>query len=220
MSDFDTYLSQLALHEAEKSILDARQKILVYAWVHLNWMGDMIANPHTQFEKREIPTNKIRFTGNLAWNRILIEECHGRVEDFQALLEKKPELREKFAREASYSDDPILIRGPDVDGFYKVYDGMHRLLGAVLENRVTIAAYVAIEPEAHLPICEAHVIYDLIRWFQRHAYDEAGKEQLFHALKLLTRTYENVRELLIHRFDYTHVADEVVQEIIGKVFEK
>ena len=97
---------------------------------------------------------------------------------------------------------------------------MHRFVGAALEKRKTITAYVPIDGDKYLPVCEAHVVYDLIRGFQRHARDEEGKIQLYHALKLLARTYENVIELLEIRFDRGHVNDDEVQEIIARVIEE
>jgi len=97
---------------------------------------------------------------------------------------------------------------------------MHRFVGAVIEKQKTVTAYVPINEDKHLPICEAHTVYDLIRGFQRHAKDDNGKIELYYALKLLARTYENVIDLLENRFNFTYVADDEVQEIIKKVIKE
>jgi hypothetical protein len=109
------------------------------------------------------------------------------------------------------------MRGPDVNGIYRIFDGMYSFVGAVIKKRKTITAYVPINEDEHLPVCEAHTVYDLIRGFQRHAKDENGKIELYHALKLLARTYENVINLLENRFNFTYVAENEVQKIIKRV---
>lgn len=53
----------------------------------------------------------------------------------------------------------------------------------------------------------------------RNARDEQGKNELYHALKLLSRTYANVKELLRERFNYDGVRDKEVQGIIKKALE-
>lgn len=221
-NDFEKYIKELADHEDGKSqrVLGPRERILVNAGIRLNWIGDYLANPDIEFKKKEIPLRKIRFTGTLPeWNAILKDRCESRVEKFQQLMREDESLRQRFTREASFDKRPILLRGPFEDGYYKVFDGMHRFVGAALENRETVLAYVPVNEAEHLPVCEAHTIYDLIRGFQRNAKDEVGKEELYNALKLLARTYANTAELLQTRFNYSYIPDEEVQEIIQKVLE-
>ncbi len=222
MDDFEKYIKNLADHEDEKSksFLDSRKRILVNAGIRLNWIGDFIANPKIKYKKVKISVDNILFTGtNPEWNKVLIGQCRKSVKKFKELIKKNLEIKKRFACEVSYSNVPILIRGPDERGFFRVFDGMHRFVGAVLKSKKTVMAYVPISEQKHLPICEAHVVYDLIRGFQRHAKDKQGKIELYHALKLLARTYENVVELLEYRFNYTYVADEKVQEIIRRVIK-
>lgn len=223
MNDFEKYIKDLADHEDEKSksFLDPRGRILINAGIRLNWIGDFLANSNIKFKKREVPISQIIFTGtNPSWNKILIDKCERSVEKFQKLIEQNEETRKRFTQEASFGNEPILMRGPDEKGLYRVLDGMHRFVGAVIEKRETIAAYVPINEDKHLPVCEAHTVYDLIRGFQRNARDENGKIELYHALKLLARTYENVIKLLKNRFNFTYVADEEVQRIIKKVIKE
>jgi hypothetical protein len=223
MNDFEKYIESLADHEDEKSksLLDPRGRILVNAGIRLNWIGDFLANEKIKYKKTEVPINQILFTGtNPGWNKILMDKCESSVEKFQELIEQDKEIKKKFTREASFGSEPILMRGPDEKGFYRVFDGMSRFVGSVIKKSNTITAYIPINESEHLPVCEAHTVYDLIRGFQRHAKDENGKTDLYHALKLLARTYENVLELLETRFNYTHVADDEVQEIINKVIKE
>ena len=223
MNDFEKYIQDLANHEDEKSksFLDPRKRILVNAGIRLNWIGDFLANPKIKYEKKEVPTGKVLFTGtNLEWNKVLVDKCERSVEKFQKLIEQDEKIKHRFTEEASFGNEPILMRGPDEKGFYRVFDGMHRFVGAVIKKRKTVSAYVAINEDKHLPVCEAHTVYDLIRGFQRHARDENGKTELYHGLKLLARTYENVIDLLENRFNSTYVADDEVQEIIKKVINK
>lgn len=220
MNDFETYLEELADHEEEKgqSSLDPRQRILVNAGIRLNWMGDFLANPKIQYKKVEVPLQKIRFTGTEpVWNEILLKQCERSVEKFQQLIKTDKDIQKKFMQEASFGREPVFMVGPNEEGFYEPFDGMHRVIGAVIENRETITAYVPTNIKEHLPVCEPHVVYDLIRAYQRHANDEQGKVELYHALKLLARTYENVIDVLQHRFDPNRLPNTEIQEIIKKV---
>lgn len=222
MTQFEAYLEVLAEHEDEKSrsLLDPRDRILVNAGVRLNWIGDFVANKKIKYKKMSVILEKILFTGaSKKWNKILLGECGKSIGRFRELIARDEQVRKMFAEEASFGDEPILLRGPDEKGFYAPVDGMHRLVGAILQNKNTVAAFVTADGGECLPICEAHVVYDLIRGFQRHAKDEQGKIELYHALMLLARTYENVVGLLKGRFDPEHVPDESVQEIVRKVID-
>lgn len=220
MDEFNSYLQDLASHESFKTntTLDSRQKILVNAGVQLNWMGDFLANPKIEYQRLEVPLNKIQFTATEPeWNEILMIKCDASIQKFQDLILADETLKEKFNQEASFGEEPILLVGPNNQGFYRPFDGMHRLVGAAINRKETISAYVQIKENDHLPICEAHVIYDLIRGFQRNAKDNQGKIELYHALKLLARTYENVISLLKNRFGPERIHDEDVQEVLKSV---
>jgi hypothetical protein len=221
MDDFEQYLETLSQHEEQKGNLSSREKILVYAGVYLNSMGDFLANPNIHYTKKQIPIEQVLFTGTSPdWNEILIKQCKRSVAQFQALIQQDTAIKEFFTKKASFEPIPILLHGPDEDSFYRVFDGMHRFVGAILANHTVVEAYVPTNVSEHLPICEAHVVYDLIRAFQRHAKDESGKKELYYALRLLARTYENVIELLKSRFNSTYVSDDEVQEIITRVIKE
>ena len=224
MDKFKKYLEQLANHEDKKPdfyLRNSRTRILVNAGIRLNWLGDFFANPEIKWKEQELSLERIQFTGtNSEWNKILIDQCGRSVNKFQVLIEKQPKLKEKFQKEASFGDEIILVRKSENKGFYKVLDGMHRFVGTVLEDRKKVQVFFPVNEDEFLPICEAHTVYDLIRGFIRNAKDEKGEIELYHGLKLLCRTYANVRELLTERFNENYVHDNKVQEIIKKVLEK
>ncbi|OQX51523.1 hypothetical protein B5M47_00225 [candidate division CPR3 bacterium 4484_211] len=224
MDKFEYYLKKLADHEDEKSkpyLSGPRARILVNAGIRLNWLGDFLANPEIKWEERELPVEKIQFTGtSLKWNKVLIDQCGRSVSKFRALMARNPKLKEEFQQEASFGNEIILVRKSEGEGFYKVLDGMHRFMGAVLEGKEKLRVFLPINEDEHLPVCEAHTVYDLIRGFVRNAKDREGEMGLYHALKLLCRTYANVKGLLRERFNKDYVHDDKVQKIIKKVLEK
>lgn len=223
MNDFEKFINTLADHEDEKSksFLDSRKRILVNAGIRLNWIGDFLANPNIEYKKIDVPINQVLFTGtNPGWNKVLIDKCERSVKKFQGLIAQDKKIKKRFTQEASFGNEPILMRGPDEKGYYRTLDGMHRFVGTIIEKQKSVSAYVPINEGQHLPVCESHTVYDLIRGFQRHAKDENGKIELYHALKLLARTYENVIKLLENRFNPAYVADDEAQEIIKKVIQE
>lgn len=223
MNNFDKYIEKLADHEDRKykSINDPRKRILVDAGIGLNWLGDYLSNPNIEYKKINLSIYKVLFTGTSPeWNKILIDRCERSAKKFQKLIDRDKSIKKKFIHKASYGLEPILVRHSDKKGYYKVLDGMHRFIGAVIKKRRIIKAFIPINEDEHLPICEAHVVYDLIRGVKRHAADEQGEAELYHSLKLLARTYENVTYLLKNRFNSDYVVDERIQKIIKKVIRE
>lgn len=221
--EFENFLDKLAIHESIKNedFLDSRGKILVNAGIQLNWLGDFLSNPKIKYKKAVLPVYKILFTGtNPEWNVVLLERCKRLVKDFQVLIKEDEKLREKFISESSFGKEPILVRKTDKDDVYQVLDGMHRFVGAVINGKESVDVYVPINEDEHLPVCEPHVIYDLIRGFQRNAKENEGKKELYYALKLLSRTYENVNELLNKRFSFEYMADRNVQDVIDRILKE
>jgi hypothetical protein len=225
MTDFETYLHNLAAHEQAKSLQllnDPRHLILVNAGVRLNWMGDYLANPNIVWsELTEMDVNDIQFTGTgHEWNQILIQQCDRSPVKFIELISENPNLQEMFRKESLYNQDlPILVRKSEDAGKYKVFDGMHRFVGALVNGQNSIKVYFPKNVEEVQPWCENHVVYDLIRGFTRNANDSDGELQLFYALKLLLRSYGNVREYLISQLDQGFEIDKTVQKIIQKALE-
>lgn len=224
MTKFEKYIISLAKNEERKAnhflINGPRDRILVNAGIALNWIGDFFANPKIKWAEKELPIEKILFSGvDPKWNGILIDQCGRSVKKFRALIKKSPELRKKFKKQGLCRNAPILVRRDEGGKSYKVLDGMHRFVIAALGEKKKIGVLVPVNEKRHLPICEAHTAYDLIRGFIRNAKDKKGEIELYHALKLLCRTYENVKLLLKNRFNGEWVRDETVQKIIKRVLK-
>ena len=220
--EFNQFLESLGEKEAKKveSLVseDPRKKILINGGVFLNWLGDFFANPEITWRKIEVDIDQIRFTGtNPELNKILLERAEKKPAKLREILDADPEVKKYITDIASNNQVLIVVRHGENEGEYKMLDGSHRLLTMILEGKEkTIVWYPGNELEL-LPVCEAHVVYDLIRGFIRNAKDEEGKKELYYALKLLIRAYSNVPDLLMNRFNSEYVFDEDVQEVIKKV---
>ena len=221
MTEFDQYLSRLAQHEIKKSTstLDARSIILIYAGVQLNSLGDYLANPSLNWTKKIVPIENIQFTGtNPTWNQILINQCDRNPLKFQDLITTQPQIRKLFEKTCVFDPaNPILLRKSENIGKYKLLDGMHRFVGSLLAGEQTIEAYFPEIEDPELPWCEAHIVYDLIRAYLRSSKDTEAETELYHALKLLLRSYGNIRKLLLNRFNSDHLNNQKVQDIIQRV---
>jgi hypothetical protein len=222
MNTFEDYLEKLAEHEVETAferLPDPRDRILVAAGVKLNWLGDYFGNDKIRWELQNIPVENIQFTGGpQRWNKILLEECERSVEKFKKLMTDRPEVKKLFESEASFSEEPIIVRHDfEKTGNYKILDGLHRFVGALLQDREEIASYVPHNESEHRPVLEPHVIYDLIRGYLRSDRDGLAKERLLLALQLLAETYDNVLPLLKERFNENYIFADDVQEITRKI---
>ena len=220
---FEKFLKEFAEHEEKKVsyiFQEPRNKILVCAGMHLNWMGDFFANLKIKWELKEVDLKKVMFSGtNSKWNKVLLERCERSPEKFQRLLKEKPDIKKIFDR-VSYGGEPILVRkAQEKKGYYKVLDGMHRVVGATIAGKKKIFVWVPTNEFDHLPYCEAHTIYDLIRGYIRNRRTAEGQKELFYALKLLKNTYGNVEKLLKERFNEKWVFEKDVQSVIKKVLK-
>lgn len=225
MNNFNQFFERLVKHEKQKveeelkdkwEKEDSREELLVYSGARLNWIGDFIVNPDIKWEEKELPLDVIQFTGN---DSLLINDCEKSPLKFQKIIKNNPELKAEYEKIASFGDEPILVRKAGEPGKFKILDGMHRLIGAALNNQEKIKAYIPLNEDKVLPYCEAHTVYDLIRAYQRHARDEEGEKELYYGLKLLLRSYANTEKLLRERFSKHWVNDDKVQEIIHKVLK-
>jgi hypothetical protein len=110
---------------------------------------------------------------------------------------------------------PVLIR--EEEGKLKVLYGIYNILNQIRAGEETVSAYLAIIKGTAKPQCEPHVVYDLLRAYQRKINtDQAG---LVAALKFLRGSYSNVGDLLQNRFNSGWVPDEEVQKIIQEALK-
>lgn len=212
------FLKNFADHEQAKKIqeLDDRQRLIMFSGVGLNSIGDYFGNPALKWEEKDLNLDQVEFTG---LDKFILEECDRSPIIFREKVSENNSLKEKYEGQASFGNEPIIVRKSSNPGKYRLVDGVHRLIGAALSNKKTIKAMVPINEDEVLPFCEAHTIYDLIRGYQRHARDGKGEKELYSGLKLLIRCYGNAGDLLKNRFNKDYVNDEKVQAIIKKVLE-
>jgi hypothetical protein len=187
----------------------------MYAGARLNWIGDYVGNPDMEWEEKELELDELEVTGN---DEFLIKTCERSLKKFQELALADTEIKAMYENLASYGTETILVRNSDHDFVkYKILDGIHRVIGAAISGKNTIKAMVPLNEKDCLPVCEAHVIYDLIRGYLRNRRTDDGKIELYYGLKLLINTYANVHDLLENRFNKNYVNNDEVQIIIEKV---
>ncbi|MFB6182300.1 MAG: hypothetical protein ABEJ24_05405 [Candidatus Magasanikbacteria bacterium] len=211
------------LVEAEKVSVEDYQNpeelLVMWSGATLNWIGDAFTDPNVDWENREVDINKLRLTGtNPDWNEIIISKANRSPEKLKELIRKDKQIAEEFDT-VEYDDIPVLLRKHQESKF-SVFDGMHRVIGAIKENKNKIEAWIASREEGSKiePDCEPHVIYDFIRAYQRGSCKD--KDKLIAALKFLRQSYGNVDWLLKNRFGPEWVGNEEIQEIIKEVLEK
>lgn len=211
------FLADLSQHiktkaEANQSPLE---QLITACSISMNWIADYISDPNVSWTLEEIPLDKIYLTGTQPdWNKIIIDQCERSPKKFNELLQSNPKIKELF-KEAKFEDRPILIRYEDEQ--YKMLDGMHRTLGAIIEGRETIEAFVARLNGKPQPQIEPHIIYDFFRAYHRGS--NTDKDSLISAIKFLRRAYSNVDDLLKNRFSKNWVPDDKIQEIIQEILK-
>lgn len=131
------------------------------------------------------------------------------------LFEKEPEAKNIF-NDAIFDEVPILVRVDEEK--YKVLDGMKRVIAAIRDGKTAIQAYVAEQNGIPKPKCEPHVVYDLLRAYQRGVNHD--RTELISALVFLRKSYTNVDELLRNRFAKNWLPDDEMQEIIREALKK
>lgn len=213
--------ADLARVEQEISAkLDATQpadeRLLRNASGALNWVADIVFDEGARWECRTLALDDLYLTGTIpAQNAYIIERCQRSPKLLRELFRTEPASKHAFTpneHDTAFKENPVLILFHD--GKHKVLHGMPRVLAALMEERREITAWVATIEGTPRPPCEPHVVYDLIRAYQRGLHtDRAG---LVAALRLLRTSYYNVVPLLRERFDKRWVPQEELQAIIDE----
>lgn len=212
------YLNELIEEERRKFEMDATplEKLVVYSGTTMNWISDFILDPGISWRKEELPIDELYLTGTTPeWNKIIIEDAARNPQLLRNLLASKSEVRALFGS-ASWNEKPILFRKDENRN--KVFDGMNRVIAGILDGRTQISAYIGelIAP-IYQPVCEPHVVYDLLRsYFRTINTDRNG---LLAALRFLRKSYANVDTLLKHRFNFSGIPDEEIQRIIQEALQ-
>ncbi len=207
------YLEKLA--EAERARFEntnsSLERLLTYSGVALNWMADYLLDPNVIWRNETIAIDSLYLTGTSPeWNKVIIDEAQRSPTKLHILIANKPALSE-FFKNAQYDDSPILVRYEDDKN--KVLNGMHRVIGAILDGKEHIEAFIGeLKGATYTPVCEPHVVYDLLRAYIRGINPD--RKGLIAALKFLRKAYSNVDELLKNRFGPDGIADDDIQAII------
>lgn len=208
------YLQQLTDHLAKKveQYQTPGERLAMLSGAALNWIAEYVLDPSIGWTLEMLSVDDLYLTGTgPEWNAIIIDRAQHSPTQLRTLMHENAEVQKLFSREV-FSDVPILIRYEE--NKYKVLDGMHRAVVAIRDDHATIRAYVGRQQKTPQPICEAHVLYDLIRAYQRGGKKDA--EALVSALRFLHHHYSNVGRLLHGRFGPQWFPDQDVQECIKK----
>lgn len=202
--------SQIEAHQRNK----LSEQIVMYSGAALNWIADYITDENISWERETIFIDQLWLTGtNPEWNKIVIDKCQRSPRKLKEAL-RRPAIRKIF-KKAEFNPLPILVRYEDEK--YKVLDGMHRVIGAILKGKKQIKAWIAMPQGKPSPRCEPHVVYDLLRAYQRGLNKD--RKALLIALKFLKKSYGNVEGLLKHRFNKKWLPDDEIQEIIQEALK-
>lgn len=214
------YLESLVEHEMwtyfKKYCSDPRQAMILLWWVALNHMWDILWNPESQFTHMQVKISDIILTGtNPEINAITLDMVNRDPVRLGIIVKENKEIKEILENFASQGTETILavkIEGEK----YKVFDGMHRVIGHILAEKEYINAYVLENYWEFLPKIEAHVLYDIIKAFQKSKRTIQDEQDCVWALRLLVKNTENTRDILLGRFDMAHLPDSQVQSLISQ----
>lgn len=214
MEKFDQYLQILVEHSRKKveeksTMLD---KLQMYAGALLQWTSYAINDKNYEWRMAEdFLIDDLYLTGtNPEWNKIIIDTCQRSPQKFRIWLKNN---RAELFDGVIYSDIPIWVR--EEDGKYQIFDGMHRVIGAMIEGKDRINVIIGKLSRIPNPTCEPHVVYDLLVPFARgYNRDFQG---LKSALMYLKKSYSNVDYLLKYRFNADWEKDVEMQQIIKEV---
>ncbi|MEK7615502.1 MAG: hypothetical protein AAB431_03915 [Patescibacteria group bacterium] len=197
--------------------LSLTEKLVMYSGAEMNSIGDAFSDPHMRWEKKELNVEELVLTRtNPEWNEVIIKRAEKSPVNLRKLMEEDPIIATLFAG-AYWNESPILVRA---ESGYHVFDGMHRVVAAIRDNRKTVTAWVATPETAVVlqPACEPHIIYDFLRAYQRGS--NLDRDGLIAALKFLKKAYGNVGPLLKDRFGPEWIPDEELQSIIAEVLQE
>lgn len=217
----EKYLKDLVKHEMwtyfKEYCSNPRQAMIFLWWVALNSIWDYLGTKEAKYERKSINLEEIYLTWTKPEiNKITIDTCNREVKKLRQLIKNDLKIKEKLEKWASFWNETILLI--DLwDWKYKSFDWMHRIIWHILLWKNKIDAYVLKNYWEFLPDNEPHVVYDIIKAYQRSKRTEQDKNDLKSALRLLVNNTWNVKDLLINRFNPDYLKDDEVNEIIGKI---
>lgn len=206
------YLHVLIRHLEKKVSVSQTplEKLIMLSGASMNWIADYVTDPNVSWELETLPVDNLYLTGTgPKWNKIIIDQCQRSPLKLREFFKNNSSGFKLFS-EAKFNNLPILVRYEE--GKYKVLDGMHRTIAAIRDGKKHIKAFVARLRGNPKPLCEPHVVYDLLKSYHRKVnHDRQG---LITAIRFLRHSFSNVDDLLRNRFTKSWVPDDEIQLII------
>ena len=213
--DFEDFILSLSARETATcgGLLTARKQLMMCAGARLNSLGDIVSDRSIVWCLQCVDIEGLRLIRGISpeLGEVIAGVCHGSARELRDLLGRDVALRLAFGKEALFDDTPLLAL--QQGGPPKVFDGVHRLVGALIEGRTTIWAWIGTLEGPPSPECEPHVVYDLLRSYLRGNRDGP---KLVAALVYLRQGYSNVDALLENEFSGTWGHNEELQSIVGE----
>jgi len=220
MPDFldEKFLEKLTEHLAEKvgQHQSATDRLIMLSGARMNWIADFVTDPGVEWSKEDLNIDDIYLTGtNPEWNKVIIDMCERSPKKLRELIQSSSDIATVFS-DAKFEDIPVLIRVEEEK--FKILDGMHRTVAAIRDGREIITAFVGrLKGDKLMPMVEPHVVYDLIKAYQRSK--EKDRIALIAALRLLKNNCANVDDLLRKRFNKSWIPSDDIQEIVQEALK-
>ncbi len=217
----ENYLKKLVEHEKERCfknyIKDSRDAMIVLWWIALNWMWDLLWTPKGKYTLKNVKIEDIILTWTTPeTNEITINKANRSVTELKKIIKNDKKILKQIKKVAIYSTEPVLLR-KTWENKYKSFDWMHRIVWHIIKWKEYIEAYVLENQSEFLPNIEPHVIYDIIKAYQRSKRTEIDKQEFIWAIKLMARNTENTKKLLKNRFNSKYIMDDDLQKLIKNV---
>jgi hypothetical protein len=214
----EEYIKKLVEHEKSTYFREycsnPKQASILLGWVALNSIWDFLWSPEAKYQYQNVKLRDIILTWTSPdMNKILLEDCNRSTKELELLIEKDSEIKNKLESWASFWNEPILLVELQ-DWKFKSFDWMHRIIWHVLKGQKTINAYVLKNYWKFLPHNEPHVVYDIIKAYQRSQRNDQDKNDLQWALRLMAKNTWNMKAVLENRFNKKYINDDELQSII------
>jgi len=203
------------LVEKADTTQDPLEKLISHSNASMNWVSDYLMDETVRWKKKTLKVDNLYLTGtNPQWNEIIINRCERSPKKLRELIKSDKKIAKLF-KDAKTKTTPILVRYDDTK--YKLFDGMHRTVAAIRDGKKTINAYIAYPSKSPQIKCDPHIIYDLLKVY--HKKITTDRKGLITSLRYLRKSYANVDDLLVNRFNISYVPSEEIQEIIREALK-
>ena len=210
---FQDYISALSEHEMAicQTRLSPKELIMMCSGARLNSLGQLISDSAIHWSLSQVKIDDLKLIRGISpeLGELIATQCRGSASLLRALILENSSARMAFSKETTFDDAPIIAI--QHRGSPKVFDGIHRVVAAIIEGRTLIWAWIGMPHGTPSTECESHVVYDLLRSFTGGNRD---RERLLAALIYLRKGYSNVSSLLEDEFSGKWGANTELQEVI------